>query len=153
MTNENGLITIGWRERVDLPDWKLRNVRAKVDTGARTSVIDVAQIEDLPDGRIRFEVVARVAPVRKTRWVIAEPARSSLVKPSHGVAQERHVCITRVRIGDHEQDIEISLVCRKNMLCRMLLGRTALAGHFLVDSQRKYVLSRPRAHDPEGNTP
>ena len=139
--SDNALIRIGWRERVDLPDWGLKNIRAKIDTGARTSVVDVASIEDLPDGRLRFDVVTRLKPTRQTAWVTAEPARVSVVKPSHGVKQERHVCVTKMRIGEHEQEVELSLVCRKKMLCRMLIGRTALAGHFVVDPAHKYVIS------------
>ena len=140
-TNPSNLTTVGWRERVDFPDWGLRGVRAKVDTGARTSVIDVATIEEQPDGTLRFEVVTRTKPVRKTKWVTAEPARQSIVKPSHGEKQERHVIVTRIRIGAHEQEIELSLVCRAEMLCRMLIGRTALAGHFVVDPAHKYLAS------------
>lgn len=142
MPSQNPLPTIGWRERVDFPDWGLRRVRAKIDTGARTSAIDVAQIETLSDGRIRFEVVFRTTPSRKTQWVEATPVRTSIVKPSHGTTQERHVCRTRVRIGDIEREIEISLVCRAGMLCRMLLGRTALAGAVIVDPEKKYLLTR-----------
>ena len=143
-------ITLGWRERVDFPDWGLRGVRAKVDTGARTSVIDVAQIEEQPDGSLRFEVVTRLKPSRKTVWVTADPARTSVVKPSHGEKQERHVCVTRIRIGGREQQIELSLVCRAKMLCRMLIGRTALAGHFLVDPAHKYLASpTPRQSSTE----
>ncbi len=131
----------GWRERVDLPEWGLHGVRAKLDTGARTSAIDVATIEHLDDGRIRFEVVGRHRPTRQTRWVEAVPVRTSVVKPSHGKAQERMVCRTLIRVGVVEAEIEISLVCRKKMLCRMLLGRTALAGRMLVDSDAKYLLT------------
>lgn len=131
----------GWRERVDLPDWGLRGVRAKLDTGARTSAIDVATIEHLDDGRIRFEVVGRHKPERRTRWVEAVPVRTSIVKPSHGEKQERIVCRTTMRLAGVETEIELSLVCRKNMLCRMLLGRTALEGRVLVDSGSKYALT------------
>jgi hypothetical protein len=131
----------GWRERVDLPEWGLHGVRAKLDTGARTSAIDVATIEHLEDGRIRFEVVGRHKPTRRTKWVEAMPVRTSVVKPSHGKKQERFVCRTPIRIGEIETEIEISLVCRKNMLCRMLLGRTALDGRILVDSGAKYRLT------------
>ncbi|MEM7755554.1 MAG: RimK/LysX family protein [Planctomycetota bacterium] len=148
--SSSSLTTVGWRERVDFPEWGLRGVRAKVDTGARTSVIDVASIEERPDGTLRFEVVTRLTPTRKTVWVTATPARQSIVKPSHGVRQERHVCVTRIRIGEHEQEIELSLVCRAKMLCRMLLGRTALAGHFVVDPAHKYVASARPAKQPEG---
>ncbi len=144
MATNSDPATIGWRELVDFPDWGLRRVRAKVDTGARTSVVDVAQIERLPDGSIRFEVVARLKPIRKTKWITARPVRASIVKPSHGQSQERHVCLTRIRIGEHEQEIELSLICRAGMLCRMLLGRSALAGHFVVDSSQKYLLSKAK---------
>lgn len=155
VTKECKLLNIGWRERVELPDWGLRGVRAKIDTGARTSAIDVASIEHLEDGKIRFEVVARLGPERKTRWVEAMPVRVSKIKSSNGQLQERIVCQTRLRIGPVEQDIELSLVCRKRMLCRMLIGRLALADRFLVDSGRKYVLTsakRPgsKKHKTEG---
>lgn len=142
---------LGWRERVDLPEWGLRGVRAKIDTGARTSAIDVAKIEYLDDGRIRFEAVAKVSPVRKTRHVTAMPIRVSRVKSSNGHLQERIVCRTRMVIGEHEQDIEISLVCRKNMLCRMLVGRSALADHFHVDPGSMYVQTS-RTRPPSKNS-
>ena len=132
---------VGWRERVALPDWGIRNIRAKIDTGARTSAIDVAEIEELEDGRIRFEVVTRTEPERKTRWIEAEPVREAKIKPSHGVAQKRYVCSTTLKMGEVEREIEISLVCRKNMMCRMLVGRTALSGAVLVDPSRKYALT------------
>ena len=131
----------GWRERVDFPVWGLVGVRAKLDTGARTSAIDVATIEHLDGGRIRFEVVGRDKPTRRTKWVEATPVRTSVGKPSHGEKQERLVCRTPIRIGAIETEIEIGLVCRKNMLCRMLLGRTALEGRVLVDSGETYLLT------------
>lgn len=142
---ENGLIEIGWRERVDLPDWGVRRIRAKIDTGARTSAIDVASIEELPDGNLQFEVVTRLKPTRQTTWVTAEPARLSVVKPSHGEKQQRHVCVTRIRIGEYEQTIELSLVCRRKMLCRMLIGRSALADRFVVNAGKKYLVSDRRS--------
>jgi len=135
------LHTIGWRERVNLPRWGLVGVRAKIDTGARTSAIDVATIEHLDGDRIRFEVVAQVNPKRVTRWVEATPVRTTQVKSSNGLAQERIVCKTRIKIGPVEQDIELSLVCRQGMLCRMLIGRIALENTFLVNPAEKYLLT------------
>lgn len=130
---DSDLAMIGWRERVDLPDWDVRRIRAKIDTGARTSAIDVPNIEHLPDGRVRFEVVVRNHPKRVTKWVDAATVRRSVVKPSSGERQERVVCRTTLGIGGIEHEIELSLVCRRGMLCRMLIGRTALAGVFCVD--------------------
>ena len=144
MPKPNELVRIGWRERVDLPAWGLSGVRAKIDTGARTSVIDVAQIETIDEGHVRFEVVWRTKPERLTKWVNAEAVRTSRVKPSTGELQERLVCITTVKIGELERQIELALVCRQNMRCRMLIGRKALAGLFLVDPSRAHLLTNRR---------
>lgn len=142
---------IGWREKIDLPEWGLKRVRAKTDTGARTSAIDVSEIEELGGDEIRFRVVYHHDPERVTRWIHATAVRQSTVKPSHGEPQQRYVCETLVRIGLVERRIEISLVSRRGMLCRMLLGRTALDG-LLVDASRKYVLTdakrKPKVIDP-----
>jgi len=131
----------GWRERVDLPDWGIRRVRAKLDTGARTSAIDVAQYEMIDDTHVRFEIVYRTGPVRKTKWVEAPCHRVTNVKPSSGESRERVICHTRIRIGDEEFDAEVGLVCRQGMLCRMLIGREVLAGRYFVDSSKKYLLT------------
>lgn len=140
-TSQSGTpTTIGWREKIDLPEWGLMRIRAKIDTGARTSAIDVADIEELGEGKIRFRVVYHHDPEQITRWIHADTVRTSTVRPSHGESQERYVCETLVRIGEVERRIEISLVSRKGMLCRMLLGRTALDG-LLVDASRMYVLT------------
>ena len=144
MTESFTQITAGWRERVDIPEWGLHRVRAKLDTGARTSAIDVAQFEMIDDEHVRFEIVYRVSPVRKTRWVEAKCHRVTNVKPSHGESKERVICHTRIRIGELEFDAEIGLVCRKGMLCRMLIGRSALAGRLLVDSSQKYAVTEKR---------
>jgi len=141
MTKDSDLPIIGWRERVDLPEWGIKRIKTKIDTGARTSAVDVSEIQELGDGRIRFKVVARLKPKRKVKWVQATPVRVSTVKPSHGEAQTRYVCETVLRVGEHEHRIEISLVCRRGMLCRMLLGRTAMAGQFWVDPGKKYVIT------------
>jgi hypothetical protein len=139
MSNQE--VVAGWRERVDLPDWKIRRVRAKFDTGAKTSAIDVAQYEMIDDTHVRFEIVYRTEPERKTRWVEAPCHRLTNVKPSSGEVSERVICHTRIRIGDDEFDAEVGLVCRKGMLCRMLIGREALGGRYFVDSSNKYVLT------------
>ena len=141
---------IGWRERVDLPEWGVRRIRAKIDTGARTSAIDVAQIEFLNDDRVRFEVVARTRPERVTKWIEADTVRESVVRPSSGERQRRVVCSTTMSIAGIEHEIELSLVCRRKMLCRMLIGRTALAGVFAVDPSRTYLLTPSRKRTRRG---
>ncbi len=144
MAESNEQVTAGWSERVDLPEWGLKRVRAKLDTGARTSAIDVAQFEMIDDEHVRFEVVYRVKPTRQTKWIEAKCNRVTRVKPSHGEPQGRVVCLTTLQIGDQEFEAELGLVCRKGMLCRMLIGRSALAGRYLVDSSHKYIITKKR---------
>ncbi len=142
-----GVPVLGWRERVDLPEWGVRRILAKVDTGARTSSIHVEHIEEIGEGRVRFEVVvARVARGRPERTVVVEAdlLRTSSVRPSTGRVQRRPVVEALVRIGPVERRVELSLVSREHMLCRMLLGRSALAGSALVDPDRTYVASDGR---------
>jgi len=131
---------IGWRERVSLPDWGIKRIKAKIDTGARTSAIHVSTLEELDDGSVRFEVVVREGPSRKTSWVTARPVRRTTIKSSSGHRQKRIVIVTRIRIGEIEREVELTLVSRKGMLCRMLVGRTALSG-ILVDPRRINLVS------------
>jgi hypothetical protein len=120
----------------------VKRIKAKIDTGARTSAVHVAHIDELDDDRIRFEVVTRDKPERRSVWVESEVVRWANVKPSSGESQRRPVVNTIMRLGEIEREIEVSLVCREGMLCRMLVGRTALAGSFRVDP------SRTRLTDP-----
>jgi len=134
---------IGRREVVSLPEWGVR-LRAKVDTGARTSALDVDEIELLPGGRVRFAVVLRRDRSRRVR-VEERVSRVARVRPSSGVSQKRYFVETTLRLGAVEKRVEISLVPRRGMLCRMLLGRTSLAGDFLVDPDAVYRLGRLQA--------
>ncbi len=133
---------IGWREYVALPDWGVPAIKAKIDTGARTSALHVEKIRRLPGDRVRFEaVLSHRRPERRVQ-VTAEIVRMSRVRPSTGHLQERFVVATRVKLGRHVRRIELSLVCRANMLCRMLIGRTALDG-FVIDPTRDYRFGKP----------
>jgi len=147
----NGLETIGWRERVALPEWGIRRLVAKVDTGASVSAIHVGTIEELPGGRVRFDVALK-RDASRVRVVEADVVRVGKIKPSHGVAQERRIVRTIMLIGDRELEIEMSLVCRKRMRHRMLLGRKALAGVFMVDPSAMFLLGDPRGVDRGGRT-
>ena len=138
----NDPILIGWRERVDLPDWGLSALRAKADTGARSSAIDVAEIEELADGTVRFVVVTdRKDPA--ARWTLEAPiSRRTRVRSSFGQDHDRLFVTTRIRLAGIEFTTEVGLVSRRSMISRMLLGRRTLANRFAVDSARRY-LHRP----------
>ena len=82
-------------------------------------------------------------PDRETRWIHARVIRISQVKPSTGETQTRYVCETLIQIGKVERRIEISLVSREGMRCRMLIGRSAMEG-LVVDPNREYLLTSNR---------
>lgn len=135
-----GRTLIGIAERIDLPDWGVRRLRVKIDTGARTSALHVDEIEELPDGRVRFTVVLDRKRGRRQQ-VEAEVARTARVRSSTGRAEKRFFVRTRMCLGGVEKEIEISLASREPMIFRMLLGRTALAHDFLVDPTHRYLTS------------
>jgi len=142
-------IRIGWREYLSLPEWGIERIKAKMDTGARTSAIHVHEIQELDDGRLRFEVVIKERPKRKSVWIEAEPLRVTKVKPSSGVRQHRFVVQALMRLGSVERTIELSLVSRKGMLCRMLVGRKALEGDFVIDPSSKYIINKQHHQPPQ----
>lgn len=136
---------IGWRERIDLPDWEIEGLLAKSDTGANSSAVDVAWLEELPGDRVRFGVRrSRKFPDRITE-LEAPIARTTRIRSSNGQRAHRVFVATRMRVGRVEKTVEFGLVCRKRMICRVLLGRKALEGDFLVDCSERHVHADERA--------
>jgi hypothetical protein len=138
-------VLIGWKEYADLPDWNLRRVKLKVDTGARTSVLDVTSYELLTvDGgqvaRLRLQL-SRKHPERLT--VVEVPVlRTVVVRNSGGIAEHRPLLETTIRLGPVRKRIRLTVTNRAGMRFRMLLGRLALAGDFVVDVSQKYLLRK-----------
>ncbi len=130
-------VLIGWREMVDLPDWHIRGLPTKIDTGARTSALHVERMKLLPHGRIEYQVVLHKRDHDRRIRVSARIERRGRVRSSSGVYTTRYFVKTRLRMGGVEREIEVSLVDRGDMTFRMLIGRTALAGAFIVDPSRK----------------
>ena len=141
---------IGWRERVDLPEWGVRRLLAKADTGARASAVHAEAIEELGGGRVAFDVVySRRHPEHRVR-VEAEVVRRALVRSSTGHADERPVVRTELVMGGVRREVEMTLVSRELMSCRLLIGRTALGG-LVVDPSRGYLLTKAPARRTEGS--
>ncbi len=133
------LETIGWKESIDLPDWHITHITAKADTGARRSAIDVKHIKELPRNQVQFDIVLHRKDRDFTKTVVADIAHQTHVRSSNGEQHERYFVKTKVKIGRRTKTIELSLVDRKNMTCRMLLGRKALEDDFLVDSSQTHL--------------
>ena len=142
---------IGYREYVDLPQWGITRIKAKADTGARSSAIDVADLVELDGGkRVRFDVALSRAHRHRRVTLEADVVRRTSVRSSMGHSQPRLTVETMIRIGPVEKVVEVGLVCRKAMICRMLLGRLALAGDFLVDSRRTYIYGKAKRSQSSG---
>ncbi len=144
-------VLIGWTEYVDLPDWGVRRLRAKVDTGARSSALHVENIRELARGVVLFDVVLHREKRDRHVRVRAHVTRRSRVRSSNGELSQRLFVQTTLRLGGVEKPIEVGLVDRAKMIHRMLLGRAALAGPFLVDVDHRMLQSkrkrRPRRRD------
>jgi ribosomal protein S6--L-glutamate ligase len=120
---------LGWREWVALPQLGLPAVKAKIDTGAKTSALHAFSIETFgPAGapRVRFGVHPVDYDSNVEVWCTAKVVDRRHVRSSNGQSEQRYIINTPIRIGDREWPIEISLSNRYTMAHRMLLGRTAL---------------------------
>ena len=135
------LTTLGWREWLTLPDLGIAPIRAKVDTGARSSALHVLSHDTFHrDGVefVRFVVDTGLAGAE------AVPAEAPVLDRRHvtdsgGHRTERIFIRTRVRLAGAEWTADVNLAHRTNMLFPMLLGRTALAGRFVVDPAASFV--------------
>jgi hypothetical protein len=144
---ENALRTIGWREYVALPEWGLRRIRAKIDTGARSCALDVHHLECLEGNRVRFEIALSRKDRTRVRHIEALICRRSVVKSSLGDTHERIFVKTPILLAGVRQLVEVGLISREEMRSRMLIGRNALQGRYLVDPQENFLwppLPRPR---------
>lgn len=140
----NEKIVIGWNEHVDLPDWGIFGLPVKIDTGAKTSSLDVDHIEVLDDGWVSFFVVLRKKPKVLRKRVNAKVSRISKVKASPVHREKRFFVTTQITIGGITKEIELNLVDRSNMVYRMLLGRSAIKENFLVDVEHANLLGQKK---------
>jgi hypothetical protein len=134
---------VGWVEYVELPDWRISRLRAKMDSGARNSALHVENIREVGRDRVRFDVRLHRRNAERRVTVETTIKRRGKVRASSGLAEQRIFVTAAVRIGAHEQDVELSLVDRQKMIFRMLIGRSALAERYLVDAGQRYLVSEP----------
>lgn len=137
---------VGWREWVEFPDLGMGKIKAKIDTGARSSSIHAFDIETYWRGEEHWvsfkvhplqhsdeQVVSCTAPIKDYRSIT----------DSGGHKTMRYIIETTLGIGPDRFLAELSLFDRSDMLFRLLVGRTALKGRYLVDPARSYCLGTP----------
>jgi hypothetical protein len=138
---EMDLPILGWREWVSLPELGIHRIKAKVDTGARTSAIHAFAMQRLSTERVRFAV----HPIQKsmlTVWCEAQVVEDRWVSDSGGNRELRPVILTAMLLGDASTEIEVTLTTRSTMLFRMLLGRTAINGHYAVNPAVSFLMGK-----------
>ena len=134
---------LGWREWVGLPELGLERIKAKVDTGARTSALHAFELRPfMKDGqqRVEFRMHPNQHDLDTVVDCVADVVDERMVTDSGGNREQRYVIETRLEIGEVARRIELTLTSRDTMLFRMLLGRTALKGWAQVDPGRSYLL-------------
>lgn len=139
---------VGWREWVGLPELSIDSIKAKVDTGARTSALHAFDVKAEEEGTIR-RIHFKVHPIQENDTSIitctADLYDERWVRDSGGHRELRFVIKTLLVIKDMSWPIEITLTNRDTMGFRMLLGRTAMDGRLIVDPSQSFLtnLSTP----------
>jgi hypothetical protein len=135
-------LRVGWREWVRLADLGVAAIKAKIDTGARTSALHAFAIEPFRRAGalwVRFEV----HPIQRSNAVKiqceAPVTDERAVRNSGGQVERRYIIETHLMLGDQSWPIELALANRDQMGFRMLLGRTALEGRALIEPGRSFL--------------
>jgi len=144
---KRGKKVLGWREWVRLPDLNVGRIKAKIDTGARTSCLHAFEITPFTrDGHTYVNFI--VHPVqRQSKPEIKCTARVvdyRGVTDSGGRVEQRYVICTYLKLGASRWEIELTLTNRDQMGFRMLIGRQALKGRYLVDTGRSFIARRKK---------
>ncbi len=155
------LHVIGWREWVGLPELELPAIKAKIDTGARTSALHAVNLERFRRrGKpwVRFEVHPHQRDVENSVITEAVVIDVRSIRNSGGAAEHRPVILTTVNLGPLALPIELTLTNRSLMGFRMLLGREAVRNRFFIDPGASFCLReptmlRPSRRRPTGATP
>ena len=141
----DALVVIGWREWVCLPELGIDSLKAKVDTGARTSALHAFAVERVERKRVRFSIHPHQHDDEVTLSAEADLIDERLVRSSSGVAELRPVVRTLLELGGQSFEAEFTLTDRALLGFRMLLGREAIRRRFVVDPGCSYRCGGRRA--------
>jgi len=139
------ILTLGWREWIGLPELGLPAIKAKVDTGARTSALHAFEVRPFTEnGKERVEF--KIHPIQRNSesvvTCIADVVDERVVSDSGGHKEKRLIIVTPMTIGPYSWPIEMTLTSRDSMMFRMLLGRTAIEAIAKVDPAKSYLVGK-----------
>jgi len=144
------LVTVGWREWIFLPTLGLPEIKAKIDTGAKTSCLHAFSVEPFTKDEeewVRFGIHPHQQDSKTEVYSEAKVIDKRIVSDSGGHKEERYVISTDLVIAEQRWPIEITLTNRDTMLFRMLLGRTAMKQKMIVDPSASFLLGEPTSTD------
>jgi hypothetical protein len=143
LSENNEHIVVGWREWLALPDLGVASIKAKIDTGARTSALHAFAVEPFDkngDLWVKFGMHPYQNNTEKEVWCEAKVTDQRAVTDSGGHTEQRYVIETNLTLGKKTWTIEATLTNRDSMLFRVLLGRTAMrAGNIIVNPALSYL--------------
>jgi hypothetical protein len=135
-------LLIGRAEEVDFPELELFGVHAKIDTGAFTTALHCQDIYESRENGVKvlyFKPLDRDHPLYNEQEIRVQKYTRKKIKNSFGQIETRFIISTIIKIGDKQEETDISLADRANMRFPVLLGRKLLAKGFLIDINKQYV--------------
>ena len=138
---------IGRKEKIHFPEFGLKNLIAKIDTGAYSSSLH-CHITGIEENRgmeyVRFMPLVYKNKVKNSKELKVAVSKKKTVKSSSGHIEERFFVKMKVKLNGHSVVTEFSLTDRSNMRHTILLGRKFLKGHYQVDVAKKFLLSKKK---------
>jgi hypothetical protein len=128
---------LGKIDKFDLPELNLKSVRAKIDTGARTSSLHCMSIVPTKDGYVKFIFLDENNNKFTGKYITKKVSRISNVKSSNGTIQKRYFVQTPIVIYNKTYTMELSLSHRGSMKFPLLIGRELIKKDFIVDVTKK----------------
>ena len=135
-------VSIGWRERVSLPDLEVEGIKVKIDSGAQTSSIHAfrPRFSQRDDGEwVSFEIHPRRRSRKDAVRVSAKVLTHRWIRSSNGKRELRPVIMTTMSLGGAVFKAEMTLANRHLMAYQMILGRSAMRGRFMADPSKSYI--------------